>query len=106
MKNLSIEEISSIINRSAPGTYFLVPADIFGHAAKHVAQYSAVSILKKYHHHWKIQDQTTTFDVYGQEDQQVWIPSAQEWQTKNVIKISMTNDKLAEFAANMNTIND
>ena len=106
MKNLSIEEISNLINAAMPDTYFLVPADIFGHAAKHAAQYAAASILKKYNHHWKIQDQTTTFDVYGEEKQEVWIPSAQEWQTKNVIKISMTNDKLAEFAANMNTIND
>lgn len=106
MKNISLEDLIKIIACKPDNAMFLVPADIFGHAAKHAAKFSAATILKKYHHHWKIQGLNTTFDIYGIENQDVWMPTAQEWQKKTVVKISMTNEKLAEFAANMNTIND
>lgn len=106
MKNLSLEDVIKLIQSKPEDTMFLVPADIFGHSAKHAAKFSVVSIIKKYNHHWHTQGYNTTFDIYGEEIQDVWMPSAQEWQQKNVVKISMTNEKLAEFASNMNTIND
>lgn len=106
MNPLSLDQILKIVNDTNNETHFLLPDDIFGHGSKHVAKFAAATIIKKYHHYWKMQNQETTFFVYAIENERVWVPSAQEWQHKNVVKISMTNDTLAEFAANMNTFND
>ncbi len=106
MKNLTITDILIYIAGKPHTTYFQVPDDIFNHAGKHVEWYAASSVLKHYNNYWAKCGETTTFDIWGEEILPIWIPSAQEYQDKNVIKISMTNNVLAEYAVNMNTIND
>jgi len=106
MKDLSLERMINIINEMDSDTMFLVPSDIFGHVGNHVTKCFAAEELKKYHHYWTKHNENTTFTIYGVSKQNVWIPSEQKYKVKDVIKISMNNNSIAEFAINMNTIND
>jgi hypothetical protein len=103
---MTIDEICDLIRSKPTEQYFQVPDDIFNHGSKVISKFCTETNLRKYHNHWQQHGQNTTFKVYGQGKQKVWIQSMLEFQEKEVIKIAMENEAIQEYASNMNTIND
>lgn len=84
---------------------FQVPADIFCHSGHVKPLLEAKTDLLKLQRAWREQDIETLFYIWGEEDVMVWLPELKR-ETRTVIKIGACNDKIADFATNMNTVND
>jgi len=87
-------------------TRFCVPADIFAHSTNVVPLRVAIVMLTELEKYYNKQEINTVFFIWHEENLKVWNDIKFEYEFKHVVKVSADNDKIKEFALNINTLND
>lgn len=103
-KHQTIDEITNIINSYPEDTYFQVPSDIFAHSNSFVKAPAAIVRLSNYNEHWLGRDVQTTFFIWGENHSTlIWVKELMKYEAKHLVKISMSNKEISDFAVNMMT---